>query len=85
MQEDTTIITTYAPNRGASQYINGASERTESICNAEDLGVIPGLGTSPGGGHGYPLQYSCLANSIDKSSLIGYSPRVTDSWTQLKD
>ena len=33
-----------------------------SVCNAGDPGSIPGLGRSPGGGHGNPLQYSCLEN-----------------------
>ena len=37
----------------------------ESTCNAGDLGLIPGLGRSPGGGKGYPLQYSGLENSKD--------------------
>ena len=37
----------------------------EPACNAGDLGSIPGLGTSPGEGKGYPLQYSGLENSID--------------------
>ena len=37
----------------------------ESAWNAEDLGLIPGLGRSPGEGKGYPLQYSDLENSID--------------------
>jgi len=37
----------------------------ESICNARDLGLIPGLGRSPGEGKGYPLQYSGLENSMD--------------------
>ena len=36
----------------------------ESACNAGDLGLIPGLGRSPGEGKGYPLQYSGLENSI---------------------
>ena len=35
----------------------------ESTCNAGDLGSIPGLGRSPGGGHGNPLQYSCVENA----------------------
>ena len=39
----------------------------ESACNAEDLGLIPGLGKSPGEGKGYPLQYSGLENSMDYS------------------
>ena len=34
--------------------------------NAGDTGVIPGLGGSPGEGNGYPLQYSCLENPIDR-------------------
>ena len=37
----------------------------ESTCNAGDLGVIPGLGRSPGVGNGNPLQYSGLENSMD--------------------
>ena len=37
----------------------------ESTCNEGDLGSIPGLGRSPGGGKGYPIQYSGLENSID--------------------
>ena len=39
--------------------------RWESACNAGDLGSIPGLGRSPGGGKGYPLQHSGLGNSRD--------------------
>ena len=37
----------------------------ESACNAGDLGLIPGLGSFPGEGKGYPLQYSCPENSMD--------------------
>ena len=36
--------------------------------NAGDLGSIPGLGSSPGGGNGNPFQYSCLENSIDRGT-----------------
>ena len=39
-----------------------------------DLGSIPGLGRSPGGGHGNPLQYSCLENPHGQRTLAGYSP-----------
>ena len=39
-----------------------------------DLGSIPGLEDSPGGGHGNPLQYSCLENRHGQRSLEGYSP-----------
>ena len=37
----------------------------ESSCSVRDLGLIPGLGRSPGEGKGYPLQYSGLENSMD--------------------
>ena len=47
----------------------------ESACNVGDLGLIPGLGKSPGGRHGNPLQYSCLEDPHAQRSLAGYSPR----------
>ena len=50
------------------------SDGKESICNVGDLGSIPGLGRSPGEGHGSPLQYSCLENLQGQRSLVGYSP-----------
>ena len=43
----------------------GSSAGKESTCNAGDMGSIPGLGSSPGEGKGYPLQYSGLENSMD--------------------
>ena len=39
-----------------------------------EAGLIPGSGRSPEGGNGVPLQYSCWENSMDKRSLMGYSP-----------
>ena len=42
--------------------------------DVRDLGSIPGLGRPPGGGHGNPLQYSCLENPHGQRSLAGYSP-----------
>ena len=41
------------------------SEVKVSACNAEDPGLIPGSGRSPGEGNGNPLQYSCLENSME--------------------
>ena len=52
----------------------GGSAGKESACNAGDLGLIPGLGRSPGKGHDNPLQYSCLENPHGQRSLVGYSP-----------
>ena len=42
--------------------------------DTRDVGLIPGLEKSPGGGHGNPLQYSCLENPHGQRSLAGYSP-----------
>ena len=58
----------------------------ESACTAGDLGSIPGLGRSPGGGHGNPLQYSWLENPRGQRSLVGYSPwghKESDTTEQL--
>ena len=44
------------------------SDGKESACNAGDLDSISGLGRSPGGGHGNPLQYSCLKNPMDREA-----------------
>ena len=52
----------------------GGSDGKEPTCNVGDLGSIPGLGRPPGGGHGTPLQYSCLKNPHGQRSLAGYSP-----------
>ena len=51
-----------------------ASDSKDSAWNAGYLGSIPGLGRSPGGGHGNLLQYSCLENLHGQRSLAGYSP-----------
>jgi len=44
------------------------SDGEEFACNVGDLGLIHGLGKSPGEGNGYPLQYSCLENSMDRGA-----------------
>ena len=50
------------------------SDSKESTCHVGDLGLIPRLGRFPRGGHGNPLQYSCLENPHGQRSLVGYSP-----------
>ena len=59
--------------------IPGSSAGKESACNVRDVGLIPGLGRSPGKGTGYPLQYSGLENSMDCSSWL------SKNQTQLSD
>ena len=51
------------------------SDGEESACNAGDLGLIPGLGRSPGEGYGYPLLEFCPGEFHAQRSLAGYSPR----------
>ena len=49
-------------------------------CSVEDLGSIPGLGRSPGGGNDNPHQYSCLETPHGKRRLAGYSPWGHKEW-----
>ena len=63
----------------------GGSNSEESACDAGNLGSIPGSGRSPGEGNGYPLQYSCLENSMDRGAWQVTVCRVTKSQTQLSD
>ena len=55
----------------------GSAEKnpTANVGDAGDLGSIPGLGRSPGGGNGNPFQYSCLKNSIEDRGPWCYSPQ----------
>ena len=46
----------------------GGSDGKQSACNSQDSGSILGSGRSPGEGNVYPLQYSCLKNSVDKGA-----------------
>ena len=63
----------------------GGSGRKEPAHNAGDLGSIPALGRAPGGGHGNPLQYSCLDNPMDRGAWQATVHEVPKSQTQLSD
>ena len=63
----------------------GGSNGKESTCYVGDLGLIPGLGRSPGEGKGYPVQYSDLENSTNGGAWWATVHRVTKSQTQLRD
>ena len=54
---------------GLPQWLSGK----ESACSAGDLGLILGLGGSPGAGHGNPFQYSCLENPMDRGIIGSYN------------
>ena len=53
---------------GRQRGFPGGSDGKESACNVEDLCSIPDSGRSPGEGNGYPFQYSCLENAIDRGA-----------------
>ena len=58
----------------------GGSDGKESTCNVGDLGSIPELGRSPGGGHGNPLQCSCLENPLGR----GASQAIVHGWQRVR-
>ena len=62
----------------------GGSVGKESACNEGDVGSIPGLGRSPGGGHANPLPYFCLANPMDRGTWRAAVHGLTKSQTQLR-
>ena len=57
----------------------------ESTCNVGDLGSIPGSGRSLGGGHGNPLQCSCLENPMGRGAWQATVHGVTKSQTRLSE
>ena len=59
----------------------GGSDGKEFTCSARDLGLIPGLGRSPGGWHGNTLQYSCLETPMDRGTWWATVHGVIKSWT----
>ena len=60
-------------------YFPGGSAGKESACNAGDLGLIHGLGRSPGEGNGYPLQYSWPSLV---AQLVKNLPAMKETWVQ---
>ena len=63
----------------------GVSDGKESACNAGDPGLIPGSGRFPGEGNGYPIQYSCLENSMDRRAWQAIVHGIAKSRTQLSN
>ena len=60
------------------------SDSKESACNAGDQGLTPGSETSPEEENGYPLQYSCLENPMDRGVWQATVHGVAKNWTQLR-
>ena len=63
----------------------GGSDSKEPTCNAGNPGLIPGWGRSPGEGNGFPLQYSCLENSMDTGAWQATVRGITKSRILLSD
>ena len=61
-----------------------APEVKNPLANAGDLGLTPGLGSSPGEGHGNRVKYSCLENPADRGARWARVHGVAWSWTRLK-
>ena len=55
-----------------------------NVGDLRDMGSVPGLGRSPGEGHGNPLQYSCVENPMDRGAWRATVHRVRQSWARLK-
>ena len=70
---------------GKKKKRNTGSDGKESVCNARNLGLIPGSGRFPGEGHGNPLQYSCLENSMDRAAWWVTVHGVAKCQTQMSD
>ena len=77
------IIYIFSHARTHTNTNTGSSGSKESSFIARDIGSIPGSRRSPGKGNGYPLQYSCLENSMDREAWEAYSSWGQKSWTWL--
>ena len=86
-------VTTYCPGLRALRnqmncsppHLPGGSDSKETVCNAGDPGSISAVVRSPGEGHGNPLHYSCLENSMDRGAWQATVHGVAKSQTQLSD
>ena len=64
------MVETDANNYGHLESFPGGSDGKESACYVRDLGLIPESEKFSGEGNGYPLQYSCLENSMDRGATV---------------
>ena len=66
-------------------WLPGGSDGEESACCIGDPGLAPGSGRAPEEGHGYPLQHSCLMNSMDRRAWQAAVHGAAKSWTRLSN
>ena len=72
------------PSFRASQVVLGIKKPPDNSGDIRDRGSVLELGRSPGGGHGNPLQCSCLENPMDRGAWWAKAQRVAKSQTRLK-
>ena len=65
----------------ASQVVLDVKNLPANAGDTRDMGSVPGLGRSPGGGHGNPLQYSCLEKPVDRGAQWATVHEVSKSQT----
>ena len=70
----------FGPSQAAGLGFPGNSDGKESACSVGDLSSIPGSGSFPEGGTGYPLQYSCLESPVDREAWWA-TVMGSQSWT----
>ena len=75
----------FIPHQSLLLDFSGGSVSKKPACNAGDQVSTPGLGRSPGGGHGNPPLYSCLEHSIDRRAWQTTIHGVTKSQMRLRD
>ena len=79
-----TLLAINIINNGASQVVLVVKNMPTNAGCLRDAGLIPRSVRSPGGGHGHPLQDSCLENPMDRGARGAMVHRIAKSWTQLK-
>ena len=72
-----------SPTFGLPRWLSGKESACQ--CKRLNMGSIAGSGSSPGGGHGNPLQCSCLEDPVDRGAWWATVYRVTKRWTRLSD
>ena len=69
---------------GLSRWVLVVKNPHANAADIKDMGSVPRLGRSPGGGHGNPHQYSCLENPMDRGAWWAIVHRVAKSWILLR-
>ena len=75
------VSSEYMPSSGIPGFYGSLGDSPEYACSAGDLGLIPGLGRASGRGHGNPLQYYCLENSMARQAWWPTIHRIAQSDT----